>query len=331
MEAKVSEKKKQEVEQLTQLLKTEKIIGIIDLTNLPSAQFQKIKHKLKKDLRVRVSKKSLIKLAIEKAKDSRKNLEKLEEYLQNCMPALLFTNEDAFKVAKLLSKNKSSSPAKPGQIAPKDIVVEEGPTPFSPGPIIGELGAAGIKAAIEDGKVVIKQAATIVKKGEEITQSQADMLAKFGIEPMEIGLNIVAVYQDGDIFDAEVLSIDESEYIEMIKTAAAEALNLAVYSAYPTKETVELLLQKAERESLALDSKIPEQPEEKQEEKTEEPTEEPKQEEQKDENPQKDTQQDSQTESTETTQTTTPDGYTEQAEEQAQEFINKLKDDNIGG
>ena len=270
MKAHVSDKKKKKVTELVKDLQSEPIIGIIDLTSLPSAQFQKIKHKLRKDFKVVVAKKSLIKIAIEKVKDSKKGIEKLDAYLENAMPAILFTKQDAFKVAKSLSKNKSSTAAKPGQIAPKDLNVPEGPTAFAPGPIIGELGAAGIKASIENGKVIIKEESTIVKKGEEITQSQADMLAKFGIEPMEIGLNITAIYQDGNIFDSEVLSIDDAEYLNRIKLAATEALNLAVFVVYPTKETVEILLQKAEREKLSIESKLPAEETLKEEPKTEE-------------------------------------------------------------
>ena len=275
MKAHVSDKKKQTVEELTKKLESGSIIGIIDLTNLPSAQFQKIKHKLRKDLNVIVAKKSLIKIAIENVKGSKKGIEKLEKYLEKSMPAILLTDKDAFKIAKMLDKNKSSTAAKPGQIAPKDLKVPEGPTPFAPGPIIGELGAAGIKASIEDGKVIIKEESTIVKKGEEITQKQADMLAKFGIEPMEIGLNIAAIYQNGDIFDSDVLSIDEAEYLNRIKAAASEALNLAVFVTYPTKETIEILLQKAEREKLSIESKLPEEETLKEEPKTEEKSEEP--------------------------------------------------------
>lgn len=342
MNTKSSEKKKQEVAKLTQLIKSEPIIGIIDLTNLPSAQFQKIKHKLRKNLNVRVTKKSLLKLALEKSKEDKKGLEKLEKYLENCMPAVLVTKEDAFRVAKLLNKNKSSSAAKPGQIAPKDIIIPEGPTSFAPGPIIGELGQAGIKASIENGKVIIKEPKKLVTKGEEITKKQADMLSKFGIEPMEIGLNVVAIYQNGDIFEAEILYVDEKEYLDMIKTAAAQALNLAVYSAYPTKETIKILLQKAERESLALESKLPESAveeeskEEPQEEapKVEEKVEEPKleekpKEEKQEEVPTKDNNQDSQTE-TQITQNS-PAGYTEETAKQAQDLINKLKDQETGG
>ena len=58
--AHVSEFKKKEVERIKKLLSENEVIGILDLTNLPSAQFQKLKNKLKKNLEIRVSKKSLI-------------------------------------------------------------------------------------------------------------------------------------------------------------------------------------------------------------------------------------------------------------------------------
>lgn len=338
MKAHVSEKKKQKVTELVKELESEPIVGIIDLTSLPSAQFQKIKHKLRKDLKVIVAKKSLIKIAIEKVKDSKKGIEKLEEHLENTMPAIIFTKKDAFKIAKTLDKNKSSTAAKPGQIAPKDLKVPEGPTAFAPGPIIGELGAAGIKASIEDGKVIIKEESTIVKKGEEISQSQSDMLAKFGIEPMEIGLNIAAIYQDGGIFDSEVLSIDDAEYLNRIKLAATEALNLAVFATYPTKETIEILLQKAEREKLSIESKLPEEETPKEEPKTEEKSEEPVAEkpteestgesEVKDETP-KTSEKEEDQKSEKTTLATDQSGYSEDSAKKAEQLLDQLKQDNI--
>ena len=270
--AHVSEAKKKELVRITHILKESKNIGILDLTSLPSAQFQKLKSKLKDRFQVTVTKKSILKLALEKIKGEKKGIEQLEEQLKKCMPALLVTNEDAFKIARVLDKNKSNMAAKPGQITPKDIIIPAGPTDFPPGPIIGELGQAGIIAAVEDGKIAIKQEKLLAKAGEELNAKQTGILDKFGIQPMEIGLNLKAIYQDGQIFKSDVLAVSEEEYIQNVQTAASEALNLAVFITYPTQETTEILLQKAEREAIALSSLAPEEPkmEEKQEEKTEE-------------------------------------------------------------
>jgi len=69
---------------------------------------------------------------------------------------------------------------------------------------------------------------------------------------MEVGLNLVAVWEDGLVFDSKQLHIDEKEYAQNITQAATWAMNLAVEAAYTTSETTELLLQKAFREAKAV-------------------------------------------------------------------------------
>ena len=252
MKAHVSDKKKTELALLVKLIENSEKLALLDLTSLPSPQFQKIRKKLKSNLDIRVTKKRLIKLAIEKLKEKKQGIEKLLPSLETSMPALLFTKEDPFKLCKLLDKNKSAAPAKPGQIAPKDITIPAGPTSFPPGPIIGELGQAGIKASLVDGKVTIKEDAVIIKKGEEFSPKQADLAARFGIEPMEIGLNLTVLYDNGQIFTREVLTIDESVYMNNLKKAFQEAMNLSVFAKIPTKDNIKLLIQKANREATAL-------------------------------------------------------------------------------
>ncbi|MBU2634522.1 MAG: 50S ribosomal protein L10, partial [Nanoarchaeota archaeon] len=197
MKAHVSEKKKNEVKILKDLFKKYRVISIGDLTSLPSKQLQEIRRKLKDSLLIKVTKKRLIKRAISEFKD--KDLSKLNDYL-NCMPVLLFTNDDPFKLYRLLKKSKSKAPIKAGQIAPNDLIVKAGPTNFAPGPIIGELGQVGIIAGVEDGKIAIKKEKIVVKEGEEVSPKVANILAKLGEEPMEIGLNLKVAYEEGILY-----------------------------------------------------------------------------------------------------------------------------------
>src|SRR3989338_1052307 len=113
------------------------------------------------------------------------------------MPALLLKKENPFSLYKILKKSKSSASAKAGQIAPRDLIVPAGPTPFTPGPVISELAAVGIKAGVEGGKVAVKVDSMIAKKGETIKPAVASMLTRLSILPMEIGLNLTAVYENG--------------------------------------------------------------------------------------------------------------------------------------
>jgi len=250
----VSEEKKKELVSIVKLMQEYPVVGLIDLTGLPSAQYQSIRAKLKSRLLIKTANKNLIRLALEKIKENKHGIEEFAPLLKDCMPALLFTKEDPFVISKNLNKSKSKAAAKPGQIAPYDLVAPAGPTPFAPGPIIGELGAVGIKTQIVAGKIHIKEDAVLAHKGDVINQKVAEMLARLGIQPMEIGLNLAAMYASGKIFLRDVLNINEQDYINQIKEAFAYSLNLAVYSAYTSKDTINHLIKKSAIEGKALSS-----------------------------------------------------------------------------
>lgn len=245
----VSEAKKREVEDIKRLVKEYPIIGVVNMEGLPALQLQRMKKQLRGVMVLKMTKKRLIKIALDQIKDE--NLIKLKEHMRG-MPALIFTKENPFKLYKQLEKSKSNAPAKPGQTAPNDLTVNAGPTSFAPGPMIGELGQAGLKTGVEGGKIVIKEDKTIVKEGEVITPKIADLLTKLGMEPMQVGLNLIATYEDGTIFGKDILAVDEQEYIDNIKQSYLDAMNLALNSAYIVKETVNELIKKVFRDSKAL-------------------------------------------------------------------------------
>ncbi|MEM0231421.1 MAG: 50S ribosomal protein L10 [Candidatus Woesearchaeota archaeon] len=251
--AHVSEYKKKRVKELAELIEKYRAVGIINMENLPAVQLQRMRGQLRDTILIEMSKKNLMKIAIQQSK--KPGIEKLAEKLEG-MPCFLFTNESPFRVAIMLKRSKSTAPAKVGQVAPKDIIIPAGPTQFTPGPVLGELGQLGVKAGVDKGKIVIKEDKLVAKKGEKITKQMATLLQKFGIEPMEIGLNLVAFYEDGLVYDSSVLDIDPAKTLEDIKRAASWAFNLSMECAYPTKENIQMLVAKAELSAKALSSKV---------------------------------------------------------------------------
>src|SRR3989344_8454286 len=250
--------KKKVVKEFADLLVKYPIIGAINMENMPAPQLAKMRSQLRGKVVIMMTKRRLLKLAIEKAKEKKKGIGIIEKYLKG-MPALLFTNDNPFSIYKTIKKSKSKAPAKPGQIAPHDIIIKAGPTSFMPGPIIGELGQLGIKAGVEGGKISVKEDVVVVKEGQTISDKAASMLLRFGIEPMEIGLDIVAVYEDGLIYEKSVLDVDEIEFAARLAKACSYGLNLAVESGFPTKESTIVLIQKATRQAkyLAIEFAIP--------------------------------------------------------------------------
>ncbi len=247
----VAEYKKEIVKELVSLINDYPIIGVVNMENLPAPQLQSMRAQLRGKFFLTMTKRRLIKLAFEKTKDKKKGIVELEAYLGG-MPALIFTKENPFRLSKTLQKNKSPAPAKAGQTAPRDIMVNKGATSFAPGPIIGELALAGIKSGVEGGKVAIKEDTVVVKAGEKIKLKVAEILTRLGVQPMEVGLDLVAVFENGLIYKRDVLSIDETEYKNRLANASRWAFNLANYASYPTKETIRLLIGKAYNDSKAL-------------------------------------------------------------------------------
>jgi len=250
-EAHVAEYKKEIVNELVKLINENPIIGVVNMENLPAPQLQTMRAQLRGKFFITMTKRRLIKLAIEQTKAKKKDVEQLEKHLGG-MPALIFTKENPFRLSKTLQKSKSPAPAKAGQTAPRDIMVNKGATSFAPGPIIGELALAGIKSGVEGGKVAIKEDTVVVKSGEKIKPKVAEILTRLGIQPMEVGLDLVAVYENGLIYTRDVLSIDEKEYLGRLANAHRWAFNLAFYAAYPTKDNIQLLLGKADSDAKAL-------------------------------------------------------------------------------
>ncbi|HII72689.1 TPA: 50S ribosomal protein L10 [Candidatus Woesearchaeota archaeon] len=249
--AKIPEAKKQVIKDIVKLAKEYPIVGAVNMENLPTKQLQNMRAQLRTKVVLKMTKRRLMKIALEQAAKEKPGVEKLIPYLKG-MPALLFTKENPFSLYKTLSKNKSSAPIKAGQKAPNDIVVPAGPTSFAPGPIIGQLGQAGIAAGIEGGKVAIKKDSKVAKEGDTIKPELASILTRLGIEPMEIGLDLTATFEDGNIFTKDVLAVDEKEYIDNITNGHRWAFNLAMEAGILTKETTTLMITKAFNDAKAL-------------------------------------------------------------------------------
>jgi len=247
----VSEEKIKLVKDLKDLISSHAIIGIVNFENLPTQQLQTMRATLgQKGVKIIMARKNLLKMALEEV-TGKDNLSQLVEKLKG-MPAILFSNDNPFALYATLEKSKSEAPAKAGQTAPRDIVVKAGGTNFAPGPIISELASAGIKTKVDNGKLTIINDVVVAKEGDEITGPLAETLKRLDIKPMEIGLDLVCAWEDGFIFNAKDLRIDEAEYTNNFTQAHQWAFNLAMDMGYLCAETVEPLVQKSFREAKAL-------------------------------------------------------------------------------
>jgi large subunit ribosomal protein L10 len=211
---------------------------------------QEFKKNLADQVLMRVIKNSLVKLAIENCKE-KPGLNKLEEHLKGSN-VYVFTNLNPFKLALILEKGKVKTTAKSGDIAAFDVVVPAGNTGQPPGPIISQLNAVGLPTRIESGSVWINKDTLVVRKGEVINERLASMLSKLGIKPVESGLAMSYVFDEGLVITQDQLKLNIDEIKQDIERAYADSFALSLTIAYPTKENIIPLLQLGHREAYTL-------------------------------------------------------------------------------
>jgi large subunit ribosomal protein L10 len=253
----VAEWKYKEVEKLAELAKVSPVIGIANLGGIPSLQLQEIRKKLREKVSIKVSKNNLIRLALEKAAEGALGINELVKEVE-AESALIGSKLSPFELYKELKTTKTFMSARAGQVAPKDIMVEAGETEFKPGPIIGELQRAGIPAGIEGEKVVIKQTKQIVEAGELISSEVAQALKRLEINPIEVGLVLRGVWENGILFKPSILEIDKEQVINQIHQAFISGFNLAINQRIINKFTIEHFIWKAylEAKNCAVEVKI---------------------------------------------------------------------------
>lgn len=280
--AHVASWKKEAVADLSTRIAKCKVVGIIDVHGVPAPAFQTMRTNLRGKADIVMLKNTLLKLALQEAAKNKKGLEKLVEAV-NGQCAVVTSDLNPFRLFRQLDATKTKMPAKGGEIAPDDIEIKAGETPFKPGPVVGELQKAGLPAAIEQGKVVIKKDKVLVKKGDKIPRDAALVLSKLEIYPLTVGLDLSAAFEEGMIYHKDVLAVDEVKIMSQVMGAASGAFNLSIFIGFPTAitikpmvalahmralnlavnagiatpETVKIMLAKANLQMLSLASKVP--------------------------------------------------------------------------
>ncbi len=247
----ILQEKMGEVQEIAQLVKQHKVIGIASLQKVRATQLQAFKKNLQGKVYMRVIKNTLMRKAIEESAKEKPDLNKLLDHLTGSNVYLL-TDLNPFNLALTLEKGKVKTTAKSGDTAAFDVVVPQGNTGQPPGPMISQLNAVGLPTRIEAGSVWVSKDTLVVKKGETISQRLASVLSKLGIKPVEAGLAMRIAFDEGLIITGEQLKIDIDGTRKSVESAYADAFALSLSVAYPTADSVVALLQVAHREAYAL-------------------------------------------------------------------------------
>ena len=245
----VLEQKSSEVEEIKDILKEYKSIGIASLRKVRASQLQGLKKSMAGKVYLRVLKNTLMKLAIEEMNQA--ELKKLEEYLDGSN-VYLFSDLNPFKLALMLERGKVKTTAKSGDIAADNVVIPAGNTGQPPGPVISQLNSVGLPTRIESGSVWVSKDTLVVRKGEVINERLAGVLSKLGIKAVELGISMRAAFDHGLMISGDQLKVDVDATKKSVESSNQEAFALALSISYATKETIKPLLQQAHQKAMAL-------------------------------------------------------------------------------
>jgi len=251
--------KLEEVDQLVDLFKSYDNVAVIEVAHLNDKQVQEMRKILRGKAIIRMSKKNLQLLAIEKFKDMTNN-EKLEELANNIpgQTVLCFTNMDIFDLKKIFNNNEWMVPAKPNEETPVDIWVTAGDTGLPTGQVISELNMTlRLPTRIQNDTIWIREDTRTHKAGDVVDVKEAAVLKKLGIKPIESLITIKYAWSDGEFLTEDIIYMNMEKFKQDIMTAFIPAQKLALEMGVIDTETYRPLVRKAYRESIALLFELP--------------------------------------------------------------------------
>jgi len=209
---------------------------IVGADNVGSKQMQEIRIALRGKAVVLMGKNTMMRKAIRGYMEKNPDLERLLPHIKMNV-GFVFTSEELITVRDLLLANKKAAPAKAGAIAPVDVTIPAQNTGMGPEKT-SFFQALQIPTKITKGTIEIIQDVPIIKIGDKVGASEATLLNMLKISPFTYGLLIQKVYDNGSIFDPEILDITDDDIKQKFMAGVANVAAVCLSINYPTIASV---------------------------------------------------------------------------------------------
>lgn len=231
----------------SKLLKSYKVIGIVQLSGIPDRLLQSTKNGLRDGTRFIIGRKTLLTKVLESDAHAKHLVKEL-----SATSAIILSNEDPFELYGKFRANSLRLAAKPGQIAQEDVSVVAGETGIQPGQTVTDLKTAGIDVQIQKGKVVIAKDKVLVAKGEPVTLKVAKALHILDILPFKAVIEPSALLSDSIVYGRAVLGINAESTTRDISICFRNALALSLEAKIINAYTINTLIGSAYSNALHL-------------------------------------------------------------------------------
>merc|ERR1711981_214225 len=219
-------------EKLLDAMRTYNKFLLVSADNVSSKQFAEIRRSIRGKGLIIMGKNTMMKKCI------RMNLDEFPEYEKVCSALVgnvgfVFTNSELTEIRDLLLDNKIAAPARAGAVSPIDVIIPPLNTGMGPDKT-SFFQALSIQTRIMRGTVEIVSAVHLLKPGDKVGMSEATLLNMLKISPFTYGLVVEQCFEDGTLFEPEVLDITpediRAKFMAGVNNIAAVSLNIG----YPT-------------------------------------------------------------------------------------------------
>jgi len=229
-------RKEKQAAKLVQLLASYKSILLIGVDNVGSNQMAKVRMALRGKAVFLLGKNTHMRRTLRIQGEKNPSIKALIPHIIGNI-GLVFTNDDLIDVRDCITSFLVPAGAKTGAIAPIDVIVPPGPTGMDPGQT-SFFQALSIATKIMRGCIEIIAEVKLITKGEKVTASHVSLLQKLGIKPFFYGITVDKVYEDGDVFAADVLDFSDDLLLGKFFNSVRKLAAISMEIQYPTHASI---------------------------------------------------------------------------------------------
>jgi len=231
----VREKKLKYATELTGLLESCPRCLIVTVDFVGSKQLQNIRIALRGVATVLMGKNTMIRTVLRNHHEVNPDLG-LDELLKgvNGNMGFIFCHGEISKVREILAEHKVPAPAKSGVVAQCDVFLEAGVTGMDPSQT-AFFQTLNVPTKIVKGQIEIVTRQRVCQEGEKVSASEAVLLSKMGLKPFEYGVKLLQVFDNGALFDKDVLDITDDVLITKFMAGAGNVAALGREVGVPTE------------------------------------------------------------------------------------------------
>jgi large subunit ribosomal protein LP0 len=218
------------------LLNDNQKIFLVTVDNVGSNQMHQIRRAVRGDATILMGKNTMVRKALRSAVADHPALEKLIPYVKGNI-GFVFTNGDLKSIRERLVSNRVAAPAKAGAMAPCDVFVPAGNTGMEPGKT-SFFQALGIPTKIARGTIEIVTDVHLIKSGTRVGASEAALLNMLNISPFTYGLSVALVYDNGAVFEPEILDISDDVLLAHLQAGIRNIAALSLKTGIPSLASV---------------------------------------------------------------------------------------------